>query len=157
MHGASQQLPKVTPLIVRQLLAGHWRESITGSWFAGVADLRDVRGEIGELLLASKTCFAGQAHAFALACFADEPSAALLVKYLDAFLPKLDCNYDQHWAMPALLWVDASLGTSHATPFLETGGLWETFAAGRGSNFDLGLRRDHFWRCMRFRDELRGL
>lgn len=153
---AQQQLKKVTANVISQLLAGYWREAIVGSWFAGLARQMECRDEIGELLVASKTCFAGQAHAFALACFADERSAQYLVEYLDIYLRKLDCIYDQNWAMPALVWVDETLGTSHAKPFLVKDGLWETFIAGCGvttESWQLDNSKSRLNRCMLFCEE----
>ena len=147
------QREKVTPKVLERLLAGQWREAIVGSWFAGLCYVVELREQVGELLLASKTTFAGQGHTFALACFADEQSADFLVRYLDTYLRKLDCFYDQGWAMPALIWVDEQLDTSHAEQFLVPGGLWETFvkdAAAMTDAWTLDQCKARFWRCMLF-------
>jgi hypothetical protein len=51
-----------------------------------------------------------------------------LRRYLEVWLPQRDKYYDQHWALPALVWVDKRLDTQHAAPFLEAGGLWDQWA-----------------------------
>ncbi|HEX8326029.1 MAG TPA: DUF6000 family protein [Hymenobacter sp.] len=86
---------------------------------------------IGERLVASKTCFAGEGHSFALACFASDAAAAHLTHYLEKYLPRPDLQYDQEWAMPALLWIDEQRNTTHARPFMAAGGLWERYGSTR--------------------------
>jgi hypothetical protein len=47
---------------------------------------------------------------------------------LDKWLPQLDKYYDQHWALPALVWVDKRLSAHHADRYLLPGGLWDQWA-----------------------------
>ena len=122
-------LPVLPSSWVGRLIDSTWRESMTGSWFAGVRGFSEYRDRIGGLLLASSTCFAGQAHTLAMARFADTASAEYLERYLDIYLPRRDCEYDQDWVMPALLWLDEARGESRAERFLVPGGLWEQFTA----------------------------
>ena len=117
--------------VVVKLLNSHWREQLTGSWFCGVKGWRHFGPQLGQLLVASKTCFAGQGYCFALASFANESSVIYLTKYLDKYLPQLDLYYDQGWAMAALMWVDEKSGTSHSHRFLAADGLWECFVAAK--------------------------
>lgn len=109
------------------LEAQDWRPRISGAWFCGVMKWRKYIAEIGKLLIASRYGFAGQAYCFAMACFADEASAAYLCKYLDTYLVQPEKEYDQAWAMPALMWIDRVTGTSHAEAYLKPGGLWEGY------------------------------
>jgi hypothetical protein len=150
----NQRLAELTPAIANKLIAGHWREAIVGSWFAGLKPLPDCQDAIGQRLLASETCYAGQAHAFAMACYANEKSVAYLQKYLDTYLRKPDCYYDQGWAMPALLWVDVQLGTQHAAPFLEEGGLWNRFIENKCTEEDqawtIKVCKKNFWEAMTY-------
>lgn len=127
VKGVKERLSEITPSTAMKLIRGHWREAIVGSWFAGLKKLPGCQGAIGQRLLASETCYAGQSHAFAMACYANGESAEYLTTYLDTYLREQDCYYDQGWAMPALMWVDQRLGTQHAKPFLVQDGLWDRF------------------------------
>ncbi len=145
-------LDTITPKIARKLIGGHWREAITGSWFAGLKDYTELREQIGELLLASKTCYAGQSHAFAMACFADDASVSYLTNYLDIYLRRLDCWYDQDWAMPALLWIDHINSTNHSSEYLAPNGLWEHFTTDKvtadNDAWTIDSCKRQFWRTM---------
>jgi hypothetical protein len=77
------------------------------------------------MLLESELVYAGQGYCFALARFAEDSDATTLTAYLERYLPRLDCHYDQHYAVGALLHLDEQRGTDHAARFLGAGGLWE--------------------------------
>ncbi|MEV5162519.1 DUF6000 family protein [Streptomyces sp. NPDC053728] len=106
------------------LLRGEWRSRLTAAWLIGVDRRTHFRDVLGDLLLESRLCFSGQGYCFALARFGTEEDALHLVAYLDRQLPWPDRQYDQRWAMSALLHIDGGAGTAHATRFLEPGGLW---------------------------------
>jgi hypothetical protein len=106
-----------------------WRQRLTGAWLAGLTRRTQFQDQIGSLLIESLTCFSGQGYCFALAAFENEKSAVLLQAYLDKWLPKLECDFDQDWAMPALAWVDRRRGTEFSKKYLQPGGLWEQFSA----------------------------
>lgn len=146
-------LSTVTAKQLSGLIGSAWREAITGSWFAGVGGFVDCRDEIGARLLKSEACFAGQAHAFALACFADDASAKFLEEYLDEFLRRTDCYYDQGWAMPALMWIDQETGSNRSQRFLAGGGLWESFTADKldvDDAWTIESCRADFWTVMNY-------
>lgn len=143
-------LQEITPDIAERLISGHWRESITGSWFAGLNRIELCRSQIGERLLESQMCYAGQSHAFAMACFADDESADFLVRYLEIYLARNDSYYDQDWAMPALMWIDAEKDSNHADRFLAKGGLWESFTADKADAWDIETCRESFWAAMQY-------
>jgi hypothetical protein len=107
------------------LLGGEWRAQLTASWLIGLSRRYQFRARIGELLLASEVCYAGQGYCFALARFGTTADAELLAAYLDDYLPQPDKRYDQHWALGALLHLDAQLKTNHAARFLTEDGLWQ--------------------------------
>ncbi|MFJ9609679.1 DUF6000 family protein [Kitasatospora sp. NPDC101176] len=107
------------------LLESEWRSRLTASWLIGF-DRRDhFRDILGDLLLASQLCFAGQGYCFALARFGTDEDAQHLTVYLDRYLQRPDCQYDQHWAISALLHVDSLTGSNHAARILAPGGLWD--------------------------------
>ena len=141
-------LAEFTPDVASRLIGGYWREALSGSWFAGLARLQECKTQIGERLVASEQCFAGQGHAFAMARYGDSVAAQFLTDYLHVYLRKLDCYYDQHWALPALLWIDRRNGTNLAAQFLEPNGLWHAFAA--DNRFDLSSLETRFGSIMRY-------
>ncbi|MFI6297630.1 DUF6000 family protein [Nonomuraea sp. NPDC050790] len=110
---------------LRFLLGFEWRSRYTAAWLIGLDRRTQFREQLGRLLLESKAVYAGGAYCFALARFAEERDAEILVAYLDHYLPQLDCRYDQNDAIGALLHLDQRLGTEHASRFLQPGGLWE--------------------------------
>ncbi len=107
------------------LLESEWRARLTAAWLIGLDRREQFRDELGELLLASELCYAGQGYCFALARFATPADASILASYLDTYLPQLDKRYDQDWALGALLHVDAELGTDQTARFLAERGLWQ--------------------------------
>jgi hypothetical protein len=86
----------------RALLAGGWRERLTAAWVSGLRDERALIPRLSELLLESAVPFAGQGYCAALAAMPGDESRAGLGAYLDAYLPRLDLDYDQPWACAAL-------------------------------------------------------
>jgi hypothetical protein len=110
-------------------------------------------GLIGEALIASEGVYAGQGYCFALASFADDVSAKYLMDYLDTYLLKVDCYYDQDWAMPALIWIDEHRDTDHSSRYLTPGGLWERFAEDKGESWQLDYSKKRFWAIMKYCQE----
>ncbi len=150
-----QAIAFIDEAMVNQLLRGSWRELLTGSWFAGLLDWSQYTETLGELLIESPTCYAGQGYCFALACFANELSVNYLISYLDKYLPKIDCEYDQDWAMPSLMWIDNLKGTNYSQHYLVPGGLWERFTANKlniesFNRWDLERQKQHFGAMMNF-------
>jgi O-acetyl-ADP-ribose deacetylase (regulator of RNase III) len=117
------------PQLERLLWENDWRPRLVAGWLAGATLARGLAPRLGRLLLASEFPFACQAYCFAMASFADDAAALALERYLDTWLPRLDCPYDQHWALAALRHVDAARGTRRAGRFLAAGGPWAEFSA----------------------------
>ncbi|MFF2008317.1 DUF6000 family protein [Streptomyces sp. NPDC058195] len=114
------------------LLESEWRSRLTAAWLIGF-DLREhFRDVLGDLLLASQLCFAGQGYCFALARFGTDEDAQHLAVYLDRYLRRPDCPYDQRWAISALLRIDSRTGSEHAARFLHPGGLWDQWNEAQG-------------------------
>lgn len=152
-HQVKVALTEISPQIASALIKDNWRESITGSWFAGLKRFVECQNLIGEQLLASKTCYAGQSHSFAMACFANDDSVNALKKYLDCYLRSLDCYYDQDWAMPALMWIDNVNSTDYSSEYLKKGGLWDTFVRDKIEDSDawtIESCQSHFWDVMNY-------
>jgi hypothetical protein len=125
-----RRLREVDQAIVKTLIRQpEWRARLVGGWYAGLRGWRQFRDELGALLVESRVCFACQGYCAALACYADDASAEHLRRYLDVWLPQVEKYYDQHWALPALVWIDKRLETQHAAEYLEPGGRWDQCAA----------------------------
>jgi hypothetical protein len=93
-----------------------------------------VRDRIGGVLLASEMVYAGGGYCVALARFGAPADAELLVTYLNRWLSRIDCDYDQDKAIGALLYLDARLATNRAACFLGRDGLWERWAGGKNTD-----------------------
>ena len=131
-----------------------WRERLTAAWMAGICSRTGFRDRLGELLLASTQCYAGQGYCFALACFATADDADLLRAYLDKYLLRPDLAYDQDWAMSALLHIDATLGTEFAAPYLTPDGLWFKWSKAEDPRATLDRGSKHFASLVSLRDDL---
>jgi len=151
-------LAEIQPDVVERLLRIAWREQLTGAWFAGFKNWSHFAERIGELLLPSMTCYAGQGYCFALACFADTTSSEYLCRYLDEYLRQPDKYYDQLWAMSALVWIDEVKGTNYSLRYLDADGLWEHYVADKTKHggWDLDEHNRRFDRMMKFRDKWFG-
>lgn len=131
---AKEALAVITTGEAEQLFQDrNWRCRIVAAWFCGLKHWRHFSDTIGSLLIPSRQCYAGQGYCFALASFADSQSASHLCRYLDEYLTQPDKQYDQHWAMPALIWIDKHTGTTHSDRFLQPNGLWERMCRARES------------------------
>ncbi|GII56096.1 hypothetical protein Pth03_44850 [Planotetraspora thailandica] len=113
-----------------KFLCSDWRPRLTAAWLIGLDRRIRYRQAIGKLLLDSEVVYAGRGYCFALANFGQPEDAEILTAYLERYLPRTDCHYDQHWAIGALLHLDDQLGTYRAHRFLATG-LWEASAFSR--------------------------
>ncbi|MCP4373048.1 MAG: hypothetical protein GY797_33815 [Deltaproteobacteria bacterium] len=146
-----QAIQKITPEIVERLIEGYWRESITGSWFAGLKKYTQFQDRIGDLLIASEAVYAGQSHAFALANFSNKKSGEYLSQYLDIYLSQPNLVYDQDWVMVALMWVDSQNETALASRFLVPNGLWDQYTKDKNSqSWSIERRKNDFWEVMNY-------
>ncbi|MFE5141237.1 DUF6000 family protein, partial [Streptomyces fagopyri] len=76
----------------------------------------------------------GQGYCIALALLGTPADAALLSAYLDRYLRRPECRYDQEWALGALLHLDHALDTEHAAGFLKPEGLWDRWVNDRNQS-----------------------
>ncbi|GAA0901099.1 MULTISPECIES: DUF6000 family protein [Streptomyces violaceusniger group] len=121
----------VTDAELAFMLQPNWRSRITAAWMIGLDRREQFRKRIGGLLLASELTYAGQGYCIALALLGTTEDAVLLTTYLDRYLRRPECRYDQEWALGALLHLDGALGTTHAAGFLEPDGLWSQWVNDR--------------------------
>ncbi|MFE6888222.1 DUF6000 family protein [Streptomyces sp. NPDC057694] len=121
----AQAADAITPRELDLLLDCGWRERKTAAWLIAIADRTAFRHRLGELLLASEVCYAGHAYCITLAAFGTSADAELLVTYLDRYLARPDLDYDQTSALGALLHLDATHDTDHATRLLAPDGPWQ--------------------------------
>lgn len=124
LRSLSTAAREITDEELEILLGGEWRSRLTAAWLIGFDRREHFRDVLGDLLLASQLCFAGQGYCIALARFGADEDAQHLTAYLDRYLRLPDCPYDQHWAISALLHIDGRTGSEHAAHFLAPGGLW---------------------------------
>ncbi len=96
---------------------------LTGSWFAGVKRWHRYEPLISAALLPSRTCYAGQMHAFALARLGSQSALETLHTYLDYYLRRPDLDYDQRWVMAHLLHLSSAMGVEVPPS------LWSDYAA----------------------------
>ena len=139
---------------LQQWMVRSWREQLTAAWIVAARGERALREEIAEKLLASRTCFSGQGFCVATARFGDQQACEILTSYLKKYLPVGDREYDQRWAIGALLWLDDRLETKHAEPFLANANLWKVVVRGEvvaGMDPQHGIARMR--RAMIFLDE----
>ncbi len=155
VNSVRKALDEIEPNQVERLLRISWREQLTAAWFAGFKNWSQFTSRIGNLLIQSLTCYAGQGYCFALACFANADSVNYLTRYLDEYLPQLDKDYDQPWAMAAVIWIDRLNGTNHSSKYLGPNGLWEHFIADKVPHgaWSLQQRNLHFENMMSFRNK----
>jgi Family of unknown function (DUF6000) len=151
-----QAIKEINDNAIADLLHGRgWREKLTGAWFSGLTGRTQFQDRIGSLLIESSSVYSGEGYCFALACFANEKSAELLQAYLNKWLLKLDCPYDQGWAMSTLVWLDKQRATECANKFLQPGGLWESFSSNQTKivNCQLDIVLNQFVSLMEFSKE----
>ncbi|MFD9950424.1 DUF6000 family protein [Nonomuraea sp. NPDC059023] len=126
------------------LLDFEWRSKYTAAWLISLDRRTQFRDRLGELLLESQYVYAGNAYCLALARFGEERDAEILVSYLERYLPRVECMYDQDDAMGALLHLDERLGTDHAAQFLQPGGLWEGSAVSHLDPAEQKMQTDEY-------------
>ncbi|WP_371098392.1 DUF6000 family protein [Streptomyces sanglieri] len=124
LQSLSAAAHEITDEELEILLESEWRSRLTAAWLIGFDRREHFRDVLGDLLLASRLCFSGQGYCLALARFGTNEDAQHLAAYLDRYLRRPDCQYDQHWAISALLHIDSRSGSEHAARFLAPGGLW---------------------------------
>ena len=133
----AQDAARVAPRELELMLEGGWRERRTSAWFISVAGRTEFRERIAALLLESEVCCAGQAYCVALAGFGTTADAEILADYLERYLPRPDLDYDQPWAMGALLHMEAVLGNDRTARLIAADGPWQRWIVGRPSNYQI--------------------
>ncbi|WP_372348270.1 DUF6000 family protein [Streptomyces sp. KL116D] len=127
----------IAPRELGLLLDCGWRERRTAAWLIAITGRDNFRARLGELLLASEVCCAGNSYCMALAAFGTTDDADLLTAYLDRYLARPDLDYDQAAALAALLHIDEAHGTDRAARFLVPGGPWQGWIEGQSHRSEL--------------------
>ncbi len=130
----------------------NWRTRKMAAIYAGVNAWSGFTDAIGGHLLKSEVCFAGASYCFALARFGSDDAVFYLKQYLDIWLRRPECWYDQSHALAALLWLDRIRGTDDAAAYLANGGIWECFVQNK-PHWDLQRTRLTFFETMKFCQE----
>ena len=95
---------EVSEQLVGELLdRNDWRSRKVGGFFAGLRVYSSILPRIEALLVESKFCYSGIGYCFALVRFSSAESSAALRRYLDVWLPRRDCCYDQMVALGSLV------------------------------------------------------
>jgi hypothetical protein len=118
---------KISDEDLDRLLFCGWWPRLTAAWPIGIDRRQRYRPTLGDLLMESAGPYAGGGYFFALARFGRNEDADILAAYLDRYLPRTDCFYDQGAAMGALLYLDERLGTHQADRFINSS-LWQASA-----------------------------
>lgn len=135
LHDLVDAAHEITEKELRVLLESEWRSRLTAAWLIGVDRREHFRDQLAELLIASELIYSGEGYCLALARFGTDQDAAALLAYLDHYLARPDCVYNQDWALGALLHIDQVRGTDHASAYLAPDGPWEQWkTASKSSN-----------------------
>ncbi len=120
--------------------------------YAGINGWSYFTDAIGERLLKSEVVYAGASYCFALARFRSDASADYLKQYLDIWLKRPECWYDQNHALSALLWLDHIQGSNEAAIYLSADGPWTRFVQNK-PHWNLERTRQTFFTTMEFCQE----
>ena len=131
-HLAASQLDEETA--ARFLDFPEWRGRMAVSWMVGVRGWESLVPKMGDHMIQSELVYAGQGFAVGLALLGSDGAVHQLQKYLDHWLPEVDCFYDQHWAMAAVSSIDERKGTFSADRQNEN---WRTWASHGGRSATL--------------------
>jgi hypothetical protein len=144
---------RISDAELARLLDFDWRARLTAAYLIGLDQRSQFRDRIGSALLESEFVYAGRGYCFALSRFGQPEDATILSAYLDRYLPRTDCYYDQGAAVGALLYLDQKLGTDHTQPFIAPGGLWHRSAFAEENPLD---HRETMEELCAIADELMG-
>jgi hypothetical protein len=121
--------PQINETIILQNLGDFdWRTRSTGSYFAGIKNAVQFQDIIGIHLLKSEVCYASSEYAITLASFNTERSVNYLNLYLEYYLTKPECYFDQSSVITALKYLDEINNTNHTEKHLKN---WENFVIWR--------------------------
>lgn len=117
---------QIDPILISKLLTYfNWRSRKVGSYFAAIENSKRHCQHIGRLLLRSDVCYAGQAHALALARFNTDNSISYLCNYLNHYLQHPELQFDQGAVFGAVVYLDTKNGTNIADKYIDQ---WDKFS-----------------------------
>lgn len=116
------------------LRSGEWRRRLAAAWFVAINGWEEFVPSISDLLVASERTYCGQGFCVALAGIGTDDSVSALEAYLQEWLSRLDCQYDQPWAIAALAHCDRARGENRSSEFVESCAVWSsTISRGRAT------------------------
>ena len=130
-------LNEIDDEIIVQLLGGAWRPKHVAGLLTAVLTMGQHTETIGNLLLRSDTCFAGQGYALALARINTKESIEYLLQYLEHYLRRPEHMFDQREVLGAVEYCDMLNGTNVLSDFND---LWLDFDSHNGNR--LGTMRE---------------
>ncbi len=137
--------PELSKEIVISLLGEfNWRPRIVGAWFSAIKRYVEFDKVIGNLLLRSDVCYAGDGYCQALASFNTSHSIEALSEYLEYYLTKPELWFDQSSAMAAIAYLDQINQTQNLNQFVPA---WERFVKNK-PHWDLARNIQSFAKQM---------
>ncbi|MFI7094972.1 DUF6000 family protein [Streptomyces lydicus] len=110
------------------LFNSDWRARLVAAWLVSMGGREEYRGLIKKLLLEGRGNNELKGFCFTLTSFGTRSDAEILSTYLSESLSAAQPLTAQEWALGGLLFLDEHLGTSYATPFIGSKGLWKGWA-----------------------------
>ena len=106
----------------------NWRTRSSGAFFTAIKNYTEFQDTIGNLLLKSEVCYAGEIYCLALAEMNNKKSVEYLNKYLDYYLTKQELWFDQNQAIGALCYLDKVNNTNELEKHLKN---WNKFSSNK--------------------------
>lgn len=121
----AQIIDQVDEKLVAKLLGDfNWRTRSVGAYFSAIKSYTGFQTDIGNHLLKSEVCSAGETYCLALTVFNNQISIDYLNKYLDYYLTQKQLYFDQGQAIGALAYLDKTNGTNEMDKHLSK---WNEF------------------------------
>ncbi|NOW95153.1 DUF6000 family protein [Mucilaginibacter sp. SG564] len=127
----------------------NWRTRLCGAFFAAINNYVEFEEIIGNHLLKSEVCYAGDAYCLALAQFDTDSAKNYLITYLNYYLDRKDLWFDQDDAYCALTYLDKNA----ADAFNDK---WQSFISDK-PNWSLEKHQNHFNAQMATIEKIRAL
>jgi Family of unknown function (DUF6000) len=125
----SPLLSEVNEELVLDLLSQFdWRPRLVGAYLVALRRLSGLETVIGQLLLRSDVCYAGQGYCVAIAELNSSAGVEFLSKYLDYYLGQVNLWFDQGEAMAAIHYLDTVNQTNLLARYREP---WDRYVANK--------------------------
>jgi hypothetical protein len=122
----------------------NWRTRSVGAFLAAMKGYTGFQTIIGNHLLKSEVCYAGETYCYVLAFFNNALSVDYLNRYLGYYLTQHQLPYDQTEAMAALIYLDKINNTNEVEKHVNQ---WNAYTLG-GHSYVLKESNDQFEKNM---------